>query len=114
MEFVLVSSCRIGHPVRYDGGHKRSGSEVLQRWLTEGRVVPVCPEIAGGLPVPRPPAEIAGGAGGAAVLAGRVQVVDPAGNDLSAEFMAGARHALETQEGDVPSRRRTGRSDAAR
>lgn len=95
MEFVLVSSCLIGNPVRYDGAHKRAASEVLQRWLTEGRVVPVCPEIAGGLPVPRPPAEIAGGAGGADVLAGLVQVVDPAGNDLSAEFMSGARYALE-------------------
>jgi uncharacterized protein YbbK (DUF523 family) len=95
MEFVLVSSCLIGNPVRYDGAHKRSGSEVLQRWLTEGRVVPVCPEVAGGLPVPRPPAEIAGGAGGAAVLSGLVQVVDPAGNDHSAEFISGARHALE-------------------
>jgi uncharacterized protein YbbK (DUF523 family) len=29
MEFVLVSSCLIGNPVRYDGAHKRSGSEVL-------------------------------------------------------------------------------------
>ena len=36
MEFVLVNSCLIGNPVRYDGGHKRSGSEVLQRWLTDG------------------------------------------------------------------------------
>lgn len=95
MEFVLVSSCLIGNPVRYDGGHKRSGSEVLQRWLNEGRVVPVCPEIAGGLPVPRPPAEIAGGAGGAAVLAGLTKVVDPAASDLSAQFMSGARYALE-------------------
>ena len=95
MELVLVSACLIGSPVRYDGAHKRSGSEVLQRGLSEGRVVPVCPEVAGGLPVPRPPAEIAGGAGGAAVLAARAKVIDPSANDLTAEFMAGARHALE-------------------
>jgi uncharacterized protein YbbK (DUF523 family) len=95
MEFVLVSACLIGSPVRYNGAHKRSGSEVLRRWLAEGRVVPVCPEIAGGLPVPRPPAEIAGGAGGTAVLAGLAQVVDLAGNDLSAQFISGARHSLE-------------------
>lgn len=94
MEYVLVSACLIGSPVRYDGVHKRSGSGVLQDWLREGRVVPVCPEVAGGLPVPRPPAEIAGGAGGAAVLAGLAKVVDPGANDLAAEFIAGARCAL--------------------
>ncbi len=95
MEFVLVSACLIGRPVRYDGAHKRSGSEVLQRWLKDGRVVPVCPEVAGGLSVPRPPAEIIGGAGGSAVIAGLAKVVDPAGNDLSAAFRSGARYALE-------------------
>ena len=94
MQFVLVSSCLLGSPVRYNGAHKRSGSEVLQRWLDEGRVVAVCPEVAGGLPVPRPPAEIVGGAGGAKVIAGFVKVVDPQGNDVSAHFIAGAQHAL--------------------
>ena len=33
MHFVLVSACLLGSPVRYDGAHKRSSSEVLQRWL---------------------------------------------------------------------------------
>jgi len=94
MQFVLVSSCLLGSPVRYNGAHKRSGSEVLQRWLDEGRVVAVCPEVAGGLPVPRPPAEIAGGAGGAKVIAGIVKVLDPQGNDVSGHFVAGAEHAL--------------------
>lgn len=91
---VLVSACLIGRPVRYDGAHKRSGDAVLQRWLDEGRVVAVCPEIAGGLGVPRLPAEIAGGAGGAAVLAGRAQVIDRQGHDVSAAFVAGAQQAL--------------------
>lgn len=94
MPFVLVSSCLLGNPVRYDGAHKRSGSAVLQRWLAQGQVVPVCPELAGGLPVPRPPAEIAGGAGGAAVLAGLARVVDPQANDLTGAFVAGAHEAL--------------------
>ncbi len=95
MQFVLVSSCLLGCPVRYNGAHKRSGNEVLQRWLAEGRVVSVCPEVAGGLSVPRPPAEVIAGAGGAAVLAGRARVVDPQANDVSAEFIAGAGHALQ-------------------
>jgi uncharacterized protein YbbK (DUF523 family) len=98
MEFVLVSACLLGSPVRYDGTHKRSGSEILQRWWTEGRLVPVCPELAGGLPVPRPPAEIAEGAGGAAVLAGLAKVLDSAAGDVTAPFMAGAQCALQVAQ----------------
>jgi uncharacterized protein YbgA (DUF1722 family)/uncharacterized protein YbbK (DUF523 family) len=47
-----ISSCLLGNPVRYDGGHK------LDHFLTDtlGRYVdwvPVCPEVESGLPVPR-------------------------------------------------------------
>jgi uncharacterized protein YbbK (DUF523 family) len=94
MQHVLVSSCLLGAPVRYNGEHKRSDSAILARWVAEGRVVAVCPEMAGGLPVPRPAAEIASGASGAAVLAGKAKVIDVRGNDLSAAFVAGARDTL--------------------
>jgi uncharacterized protein YbbK (DUF523 family) len=94
MQLVLVSSCLLGIPVRYNGTAKRSGNHILQRWLDEGRVVPVCPEVAAGLPVPRPPAEILGGAGGAKVLAGLAKVVDAETNDVTAAFVAGAEHTL--------------------
>jgi uncharacterized protein YbbK (DUF523 family) len=95
MEKVLVSSCLLGDPVRYNGADKRCDHEILRRWLREGRVVPVCPEVAGGLPVPRPPAEIAAGAGGLKVLSGAAAVVDVHGRDVSAHFVHGAQHALE-------------------
>lgn len=95
MHRVLVSSCLLGDPVRYDGGHCRCGHPVLDRWLREGRVVPVCPEAAAGLPSPRPPAEIAPGGTGAAVLAGTARVLDPAGRDLTGPFVRGARLALD-------------------
>jgi len=91
---VLVSACLLGEAVRYNGGDKRCNHAVLQRWLAEGRVVPVCPEVAGGLPVPRAPAEIAGGAGGAQVLAGSARVVDAQGRDVSLHFIDGAAEAL--------------------
>lgn len=94
MHRVLVSACLLGRAVRHDGAHKRSDHPVLARWLAEGRVLPVCPETAGGLPVPRPPAEIADGAGGARVLSGEVPVLDVHGRDVSAAFVDGARHAL--------------------
>ncbi|MCE0462486.1 DUF523 domain-containing protein [Pseudomonas uvaldensis] len=93
MERILVSHCLLGHRVRYDGG--ASGPfDVLQQWLDEGRVVPLCPEVAGGLPTPRAPAEIAGGQG-VRVLDGEVAVVTADGEDVSAQFLSGARQALD-------------------
>lgn len=88
-----MSACLLGQPVRYDG--RSSGHpDLLQLWQQQGRVVPLCPEVAGGLPTPRPPAEIPGGQGGA-VLDGEARVVTVQGEDVSAEFLAGARLALE-------------------
>ncbi|GII78404.1 hypothetical protein Sru01_33860 [Sphaerisporangium rufum] len=94
MQRVLVSACLAGRPVRYDGRAKTSGDAVLVRWRAEGRLVLFCPEVAGGLPVPRPPAEIEGGAGGAAVLAGHARVLTAAGADVTAHFVEGAHAAL--------------------
>lgn len=94
MERVLVSACLLGQAVRYDGAAKPAGSAVLARWQAEGRIVPVCPEVAGGLPVPRPAAEIAQGAGGDAVLAGMAPVLCRDGSDVSAAFIGGAQAAL--------------------
>jgi len=87
---VLVSSCLLGEPVRYHGGDALCASEVLDRWRAEGRLVPACPETAGGLPVPRPPAEITGGDGGD-VLRGEAFVGDRSGADLTVAFVEGAR-----------------------
>lgn len=89
---ILVSACLLGQPVRYDG--RASGHpDVLQRWQSEGLIVPLCPEVAGGLPTPRPPAEIPGGQG-RAVLDGDAQVVTVGGEDVSGQFLAGAQIAL--------------------
>ena len=57
---VLVSACLLGEKVRYNGNAATSPSPVLTKWLAERRIVPFCPELAGGLGVPRPPAEIQG------------------------------------------------------
>ena len=48
-----ISSCLLGEPVRFDGGHKhdRYLTGVLGQWV---RWVPVCPEVDIGLPIPRP------------------------------------------------------------
>ncbi|WP_085723807.1 DUF523 domain-containing protein [Pseudomonas sp. R37(2017)] len=93
MQKILVSRCLLGHRVRYDGG--ASGPfDQLQQWLDEGRVVPLCPEVAGGLPTPRAAAEIPGGQG-AQVLDGQALVITGEGEDVSVQFLSGAYQALE-------------------
>lgn len=92
MQMILVSRCLLGHRVRYDGG--ASGPfDQLQQWLDEGRVVPLCPEVAGGLPTPRAAAEIPGGQG-SEVLDGRAAVITTDGEDVSTQFLSGAFQAL--------------------
>ena len=91
---VLVSACLLGEPVRHDGRDKGCADAVLHRWRMEGRVVGFCPELAGGLSVPRPPAEIEEGRGGSAVLAGLARVRTNLGADVSAKFISGAQQAL--------------------
>lgn len=93
MEKILVSRCLLGHRVRYDGG-AHGPFDLLGVWQSQGRIVPLCPEVAGGLSTPRPPAEIPGGQGGA-VLDGRLPVVTVGGEDVTAAFVAGAEAALE-------------------
>ncbi|MDT8999255.1 DUF523 domain-containing protein [Paucibacter sp. APW11] len=90
---ILVSACLLGQPVRYDG-RAGEGSELLLRWQQRGWLQPLCPEMAGGLPVPRPAAEIHGPGGGAAVLRGQIRLRVQQGPDPTEAFIAGAQAAL--------------------
>ena len=91
---VLVSACLLGEKVRYNGAAALSSSAWLTEWLAEGRIVPFCPEVAGGFGVPRPAAEIDGHAG-AAVLDGQARVLTQAGADVTDGFLRGAHLALD-------------------
>ena len=55
--------------------------------------MPLCPEELGGLPTPRPRAEIRGG-DGADVLDGRARVIDEHGKDLTEAFIRGAEEVV--------------------
>ena len=90
---LLVSACLLGNPVRYDGKAKTLDHNGLHYLQQQGRVIAFCPEVAGGLPVPRPAAEIMAGDGNA-VIAGTAQVRTREGNDVSEYFLAGAELAL--------------------
>ncbi len=78
---LLVSACLCGQAVRYDG--RDCLSPPIRRLAEAGVALPFCPECAGGLPVPRPPAECRGD-----------RVVQAGGADCSAAFEEGARRAL--------------------
>jgi len=91
---ILISACLLGQPVRYDGKGKSLSHPAIERWRSEGRLVTICPEMAGGMPVPRPPAEIERGASGLDVLEGRARVLEVTGGDVTAQFIAGAQKAL--------------------
>lgn len=76
---IAVSACLLGENCKYSGGNNRSErllSELAKH--PEIEIIPVCPEVAGGLPTPRPPAEIADG-----------EVVNNCGVSVDAEYRAG-------------------------
>ena len=78
---LLVSACLLGWPCRYDGRCK--GRAEVERLRTRHTLIPFCPEIYGGLPTPRPPAERRGD-----------RVVNDRGQDVTAAYERGAREAL--------------------
>ena len=56
---IAVSACLLGENCKYDGGN--NDSEKVHRFIQGHEVIAVCPEVAGGLPTPRVPAEIVNG-----------------------------------------------------
>jgi uncharacterized protein YbbK (DUF523 family) len=93
MNKLLLSACLLGDPVRYDGQSKTLQHSALDQLLAQDRVIGFCPEVAGGLPVPRAAAEIHAG-DGAAVIAKQASVKTRDGADVSECFLSGARQAL--------------------
>jgi len=94
MEKILVSACLLGSPVRYNGSDRLVENSLLTLWRKQGRIVPLCPEVAAGFPTPRPPAEIEPGLLGDDVLAGRARIFDQTGADVTSPFRLGAETAL--------------------
>lgn len=89
---VLVSACLAGRECTYQATH-RATSEVL-RLVSEGRAVLVCPEEEAGLGTPRPEAEVQE-ATGEDVLDGRARVLTVEGEDVTEQYLRGARIATD-------------------
>ena len=85
MKKILVSRCLYGDkPVRYDGKTKEERDPRFLKWKEDDRLIPVCPEVDGGLPVPRTDAQRVGD-----------QVITRDGRDVTREYRKGAEIALE-------------------
>ncbi len=90
-ELIVVSACLAGIPCAYDG-HTRSDFEVKEI-VSKGKAIPLCPEILGGLSIPREKAEIFGGEGKDVVLR-KAKVLTESGKDVSSHFLEGAEIVL--------------------
>lgn len=94
MFVVLVSSCLLGDCVRYDGSNVLRSENSLREVLGKYRIMKICPEVEGGLSIPRSPAEIVGGTA-REVVEGSAQVITKDGRNVTREFMAGAEKVLQ-------------------
>ena len=81
-EKIIVSACLLGHKVRYDGND--SYKEEIDALSEKYELIPVCPEVLGGLLIPRDPAEIIGS-----------QVLTNKGKDVTINFKVGAETIIE-------------------
>ena len=81
MEKILVSACLLGENCKYNGKNNRN-KKVLE-YIKDKEVIPICPEVFGGLSTPRIPSEIKGDT-----------VINKEGNDVTKNFMDGAYKTL--------------------
>lgn len=87
MSKILVSACLAGEACRFDAKH--SLVPEIREMVKEGIAIPGCPEVLGGLSIPRPRAEIVGG-DGQAVIDNRATVMTVSELDVGAAFLDGA------------------------
>lgn len=94
MSKILVSACLLGHKVRYDGNDCLQNNVRLQALIKSGKVITICPEMSGGLPTPRPPAEIQNAMNGMDALKNEARILTIDGADVTSQFIEGAYKAL--------------------
>ena len=81
----IVSACLLGANCKYNGGN--NDNEAVKDFCEGHKVLVVCPETAGGLKAPRPPAEQVqvSGAG-----ADDIRILNSEGEDVTEYFLRGA------------------------
>ena len=89
----IVSACLLGIKCAWDGKDRYKNEKVIEL-LRKETLIPVCPEQLGGLATPRVLQEIEKG-NGDDVLDGRSRVKNKIGQDVTRQFIRGAKEALE-------------------
>ena len=84
-EKVIVSACLIGKNCKYNGLNNEN--QKIINFLLDKEIVPVCPEVMGGLSVPRLKSEID--------FNDKNKVINEVGNDVTFYFEKGAQKAME-------------------
>ena len=87
----LVSACLCGIPCRFNG--KSARDPEVEKLVREGKAVPICPEVLGGLSIPRQPVEITQG-GGRDVLSCAAGFTSSDGDDMTPFLLRGAFASL--------------------
>lgn len=90
----LISGCLLGHNCKYSGGNNLCGD--VKKFAEEHSFFAVCPETAGELPVPRPPAERRDGG-----------IFDKDGRDVTYAFVRGSERCMEAAETEARRRGET-------
>lgn len=93
MAKVLISACLLGNKVRYNDTDLLQETETFKALKQQHELIPLCPEVAGGLPTPRPPAEVEFG-DSVNVFEATGKVIAATGEDVTTEFVSGAEQAL--------------------
>ncbi len=78
---ILVSACLLGRNCKYNGGNNRN--EKVIQFLEGKEIIPVCPEVAAGMLVPRLPVEIRDG-----------RIISIEGKDLDDAYRKGIKRTL--------------------
>ncbi len=86
---ILISACLLGEKVRYDGDSMQLDHVTIKNWQESSLLLPICPEVSGGLSTPRKPAEIMPHNNEL------VKIVNMENIDVTEEFNRGAQAALE-------------------
>ena len=82
---ILLSRCFLGENVRYNSEIITFNSPLIKLWQQQKRIIAICPEVVGGLTVPREPAE---------QQAHNDEVITISGSNVSKQFNKGANQAL--------------------
>jgi len=86
---ILISACLLGEKVRYDGNSQLIENNIIRQWSKNAILISICPEVSGGLSIPRLPAEIQADA------QQKLKIINNKDIDVTKEFIKGAQNTLE-------------------